>query len=180
MPAGDEAVIAYHVDRIGTLDPPLVGVYSTRGWAHPGPILYAMLAPAFRLFGGEPINLFQSAALLNIIAVCLCGWLAWRRRRLVGTVLTCGFTATLLYGLGPSSFTQIWNPHVPLLYYLALLLTCWGLAEQDWRAAAGRRRPGHDHHPDARGLRPLGGGRGAHRGARRCGCPGGTATPSRA
>jgi hypothetical protein len=28
---------------------------------------------------------------------------------------------------------QVWNPYLPLLPYLALLLACWGVAERDWR-----------------------------------------------
>src|SRR4051794_21038231 len=46
VPAGDESVISYHVRQLASGHIPLVGVYSTHGWAHPGPALYFLLAPA--------------------------------------------------------------------------------------------------------------------------------------
>ena len=132
VPAGDESVISYHVRQLIHGHPQFVGVYSTHGWAHPGPALYYLLAPGYWLLGRNPIALFQSAALLTMVAIGLSAWLAWRRRGLVGVAVACAFVSTLLLGMQPSIYVQIWNPFVPLLFFFAFLLGCWGLAERDW------------------------------------------------
>ncbi len=132
-PLGDEAVIAYRVSRVGGPDTPLVGVYSTRGWAHPGPFLYEILAPFRWLFGPDPTNLLLAATLINTAMVAVISMLLWRRRGLVGVLIGLVCVATLILGMGPELYTQIWNPYPPLLAYVALMLACWGVAEDDWK-----------------------------------------------
>ena len=38
LPVGDWASMAYRTSRVGTSDTPLVGAYTVKGWAHPGPL----------------------------------------------------------------------------------------------------------------------------------------------
>lgn len=134
IPAGDEASILMRTNDVGTADTPLIGVYSTRGWAHPGPILYYLLAGPYRLFGGDPINLFQAAGLINVLSIALIGFLAWRRRGLAGTIVALAFTATLLVGMRSELLVQAWNPYIPLLMYFAFLIAVWSVIEMDWCA----------------------------------------------
>ena len=132
VPTGDEASIIYRAGQVGGAHTPLVGTYSTRGWAHPGPALFYLLAVPYRLSGARPIATFVGAALLNMGSVLLACYLAWRRRRWPGLLIVAAFTATLLYGLGPARLVEIWNPHLPLLAYFAFCLALWCVAERDW------------------------------------------------
>jgi hypothetical protein len=36
-PVGDWASMLYRTSRVGTAETPLVGAYTVKGWAHPGP-----------------------------------------------------------------------------------------------------------------------------------------------
>lgn len=131
VPIGDEAAMIFRTRQVGTRSTPLVGVYSTRGWAHPGPILYYLLAVPYRLSGGTPVSVFVAAGLINIMAVFLILGLAYRRRGLPGLLLFAVLLAVLVHGLGPDTLIQIWNPYVPLLLFLAFLLAVWSVAEHD-------------------------------------------------
>ncbi len=135
VPIGDEASMLFRIQQVGTSSSPLVGVYSTRGWAHPGPILYYVLAIPYRLSGGQAISVFVAAALANIAGVGLVCYLAWRRRRWPGLLLFSTITAILLNGLRAESLLQIWNPYLPLLPYLAFCLSLWCVVERDYAMA---------------------------------------------
>lgn len=131
VPIGDEASMLFRTEQVGTGETPLVGVYSTRGWAHPGPILYYLLAVPYHLWGHGPA-LFVAAGVINLASLFLLCYLAWRRRRWLGLAVYGGITAMLLHGLRPDILIQIWNPYVPLLLYLAFLLSLWSVAERDY------------------------------------------------
>jgi hypothetical protein len=132
VPIGDEASILYRIQQVGTAHTPLVGVYSTRGWAHPGPILYYLLAVPYRLSGGQPLAAFAGAVLIALASFGLTGYLAYRRRQLAGFIVFAAAGATLVYGLISESLLQIWNPNVPLIPYLAFCFALWGVAERDF------------------------------------------------
>ena len=131
VPAGDEAVEALQVARVGGTETPLVGVYSVHGWAHPGPVLYYLLAVPYRVVGGDLEGLFLGAGALSAVSIGLIGWLAWRRRRLLGAIAALAVVMTFLAAKGPSQLVAIWNPNTALLPYFAMLLACWGLLEDD-------------------------------------------------
>jgi hypothetical protein len=132
VPSGDEASILYRIQQVGTTHTPLVGVYSTRGWAHPGPILYYLLAVPYRLSGGQPLAVLAAACLLGLASVVLSCYLAYRRRHRAGFVVCVAAAATLVCGLHPESLVQIWNPNVPVLPYLAFCFALWCVAERDF------------------------------------------------
>lgn len=132
VPIGDEALILQRVRGVGTGESPVLGVYSVRGWAHPGPALFYLLAGPFRLFGSQDISLFQAASVLNLFGLGLLMYLGWRRRRAAGSILLASVVSTLIVGLGVEILVQPWNPYVPLLMYLAFLLGIWSLLEGDW------------------------------------------------
>lgn len=134
LPVGDEAAMLVRTRAVGTGATPLVGVYSTRGFAHPGPAAFVLAAGPFRLLGSRPVALFQAAVLLNAMAVALVAHLAWRRRGLAGVAGALVVVATLMDGLQAPVLVQVWNPFLPLLAFLAFLFACWGWAEHDRRA----------------------------------------------
>lgn len=133
VPAGDDAALVHRLGDVATSRTPLVGPYSTRGWAHPGPAGYELLAPIHRLLGGHPADALTSAALLNVAALGLICWLLARRLRGAALLVALATVGLLVRTLGPDLLVQTWNPYLPLLPYLALLLSLWQIGARDWR-----------------------------------------------
>jgi hypothetical protein len=133
LPVGDWASMAYRTSRVGTADTPLVGAYTVMGWAHPGPLLFWLGAPLFRLTGGDARSLEWTAAIINVATIAALAAVAWRRGRwplLVGVMFT---TAVLVRAIGPDLLVDLWNPYVPLLPFLLTVVLVWDVA-------LGRRR----------------------------------------
>ena len=128
VPLGDEATIDLRVRDVFTSNTPLVGSYS-RGFNHPGPLLYWLIAPFSRLFGGAAWATQVGAAVLQGVAIATSGWLAFRRG---GLLLALGVLAAL--GLAYSSFAlglqflQPWNPNVAFPFFMLFLLLVWSAA----------------------------------------------------
>lgn len=133
-PIGDEAVTLLRVADVGTSATPLVGAYSTRGWSHPGPVLFWALALPDAVGGDHHATVLAATAVLNTVAGIGIGALAWRRGRLPLVALTMVGLAWLLHGIGPGDLVWPWNPLVALLPYALFLLATWSLACRDWVA----------------------------------------------
>jgi hypothetical protein len=133
LPVGDWASMVYRTSRVGTSDTPLVGAYTTKGWAHPGPLLFWLASPLFRLTGGDPRALGWTAAGINVATIAALAAVAWRRGRWALTVGVMGLTAVLVHAIGPELLVDLWNPHAPLLPFLLTVVLVWD-------AALGRRR----------------------------------------
>lgn len=132
-PMGDWASLVLRTSQVGTPETPLIGAYSMHGFAHPGPLLYWVAAPAYRLLGEDPRSLLWTGASVNVVTIVALAAVAWRRGRwpLLFGALTV--TTLLLHGLGPLVTVDIWNPCTPLFPFLLTLLLAWD-------AALGRRR----------------------------------------
>lgn len=129
-PSGDEAVILTRVHDLVSLDTPLAGAYSTRGWSHPGPIMFWLVAlPSW--LGSRPSLSLAWMAALNAVFVAALAWFAWRRGGLVLLVLVLTLTALLVNGLRGETLIWIWNPYVALLPYLVFTLAIWSVACRD-------------------------------------------------
>ena len=61
-PVSDDAGIWMRTWDVGTRHTPLVGPPSRFGWHHPGPLLFYLLAPLLRLFGGLPSALLAECS----------------------------------------------------------------------------------------------------------------------
>jgi hypothetical protein len=133
LPVGDWASMAYRTSRVGTADTPLVGAYTVKGWAHPGPLLFWLAAPLFRLTDGDARALEWTAAIINVATIAALAAVAWRRGRAPLLVGVMGMTAVLVHGIGPDLLVDLWNPYVPLLPFLLTVVLVWD-------AALGRRR----------------------------------------
>ena len=124
---GDEASVDLRVRDVFTSNTPLVGAYS-RGFNHPGPLLYWLLAPLSVLTGGAAWATVVGGAVLQGIAIAASGWLAFRRG---GVVLALGVLAAL--GLAYSSFAlgdqflQPWNPYIVFPFFMLYLLQVWSI-----------------------------------------------------
>jgi hypothetical protein len=133
VPLSDWASLLHRVSEVGTRDTPLVGPYSFHGWAHPGPLLYWITAPLYRLTGGDPRSLLWTGALVNTAAVVAIAAVAWRRGRWPVLLGVLAFVALLVHAFRPEVVLDVWNPYVPLLPFVLTILLVW-------EAAVGTRR----------------------------------------
>jgi hypothetical protein len=133
LPMSDWASLLHRTAQVGTKDTPLVGPYSWHGFAHPGPLLFWVAAPLYRLTGEDPRSLLWTGALVNVLCVAGIGAVAWRRGRWALLVASMILVALLIHGIEPDRLVDLWNPYVALLPFL---LTIFLAAD----AALGRRR----------------------------------------
>ena len=142
-PVLDLAQTELRVRDVGTSHTPLIGLpgrilYEGQQGSHPGPLSFYALAPVYRLFGSSAFALQMATFVLNAGAVV--GALVLARRR-GGTPLLLGIAAviaTLITGFGVTTLTEPWNPYLPLLWWLVVLLAVWSVVAGDvaWLAAA--------------------------------------------
>jgi hypothetical protein len=128
FPTGDWAGQVVRVSHVGGRDTPLVGFDSVKGFAHPGPVLFWLSAPLYRLSGGDPRSLAWMAGFINIAVVAGLGMVAWRRGRwplLLGTMM---LAALVIRGVDPVRLVDPWVPFVPLLAFLLTVFLVWHTA----------------------------------------------------
>jgi hypothetical protein len=129
FPMQDIASIDLLVRDVFTAHTPLVGAYS-RGFNHPGPMMFWLLAPLSAITGGATWATLVGGALFQGAAIAATGWLALRRG---GVAFMLMILAAL--GLAYSSFAteaqflEAWNPYLAFSLFLLFLLQSWALAE---------------------------------------------------
>ena len=127
-PVGDWASMLLRTGQVGSSDTPLIGTYTVKGWAHPGPFLYYAAAPLYRLTGGAPHSMGWTAAVVNAVTIAGIAAVAWRRGRLPLLVAVMTLVGLLVHGLGPERLVDLWNPHLGLLPFLLVLVLAWDAA----------------------------------------------------
>jgi hypothetical protein len=131
-PLLDLAQTEMRVRDVGTGHTPLVGLIgraSVNGQSssHPGPISFYALAPVYRLLGGGAWGLLAGVVVLDVTALALAMWMAVRRG---GAALALGVAAAvalLLSSYGTRVLTEPWNPYMPVLWWLVMLLAVWSV-----------------------------------------------------
>jgi hypothetical protein len=119
---GDQAVLGLRVIEAAHFDGQL-GPYSRFGWSHPGPALFYLLAPVYRLSGNDPRALIAGSLLVN--GACLVAAVAvvrrfageWSARWSVAVL------GVIALALGVAFFETFWNPNLeaaPVLLAMAL------------------------------------------------------------
>ncbi|HEX6236307.1 MAG TPA: hypothetical protein VFZ68_03885 [Acidimicrobiales bacterium] len=128
MPASDQALEVLRISEVGTRHTPLVGAYSRMGWHHPGPLLFWVSAPLYRLAGPEGV--LASVGLVTAAAAALAVVAA---RRIGGPPLMwlVAVAAVVVQLSMGDHVVDPWNPYVPILPLLAYLLCAWRAAEGD-------------------------------------------------
>jgi len=124
-PVGDWASMLFRTGQVGSRDTPLVGAYTVKGWAHPGPFLYYAATPLFRLTSGDPRSMAWSAAVVNVATIAALGVVAWRRGRLALVLASMTLVALLVRGFGADTLVDLWNPFLGLLPFLLVLFLAW-------------------------------------------------------
>ena len=129
-PGGDQALELLRIDDVGTKHTPLLGPWSRWGWAHPGPALFWLLTPFYRVFGetGVPIGMgiLNGLAIVGVIVV------AHRRGGYELAALAGLMTALLVRALGLSLVVDIWNPWAAFLPFVLFLMLVWSALCRDW------------------------------------------------
>lgn len=131
-PSGDVALIALRTRDVATDHSPLVGPYSNFGWAHPGPLLFEVLAVPYRLFGLRAQGLLIGAVLVNGAAVVT---VVLRLLRAGGLRLAAAGTAVLallVWSFGTSRWWSVWNPDITVLPLVALVVLVWTMQSRSW------------------------------------------------
>ncbi len=137
FPVLDLAMTEVRVRDVGTAHTPLIGLPGRIGTlaqqgSHPGPLSFYALAPFYRLFGSSSWALEAATAALNIVALGVSLVLAHRRG---GYRLVIGIAAVLAFlvrGYGVGTLTEPWNPYLPLLWWVVLLLAVWSVVCGDF------------------------------------------------
>jgi hypothetical protein len=131
-PVLDLAMTEFRVRDVGSVDSPLIGLPGRIGslpdqGSHPGPISFWALAPGYWLFGRSAWALEASTVVLQLLWIGLAVWIGQRRAGTIGVVVVAAIIAVLIRGYGLSVLTQPWNPYLPLLAWIVVLLATWSV-----------------------------------------------------
>jgi hypothetical protein len=136
LPVQDFAVFHLRLRDMLGADTPLVGVYSTFGWNHPGPVGYWMVVPFVWLAGGDGWGMLVGAAVAQGAAIVATA-VVTRRAHSDRAALFWVAVAALSYGAtGPWVVLEAWNPHMALPFYVLFLATAWCASSQPERRLA--------------------------------------------
>ena len=135
-PVLDLAMTEFRVQDVGTRRTPLIGLPGRIGelpeqGSHPGPLSFWLLAPGYRLFGGSAWAMEAATVSVAFIWIGLAMWIGHRRLGRAGVALVAAIVAVLVRGFGLSVLTQPWNPYMPLLAWLVILLAAWAVFDGD-------------------------------------------------
>jgi hypothetical protein len=129
-PVLDLAMTEFRVRDVGTSDTPLIGLpgrigeYPDQG-SHPGPLSFYLLAPVYRLFGSSSWALEAGTVAIHLVAIATALWIGYRRAGWKGVAAVGALLAVVLRGYGQVPLTQPWNPYLPLVAWIVVLLAAW-------------------------------------------------------
>lgn len=106
--------------------PGRIGDYPNQG-SHPGPLSFYLLAPTYRLLGSSSWALEVSAVVVHLAAIATALWIGRRRGGTVGVAAVAVLLAVVVRGYGQILLTQPWNPYLPLLAWIVVLLAAWSI-----------------------------------------------------
>ena len=104
-----------------------VGPYSRMGWNHPGPLLAYIQAPFYVAGGRNAVSMFAVAIVINLSALGLIAWCAWRSESswmAVALVAAC----LLFAWRAPRVLASPWSGHIGVLPAMAALVLAAGVA----------------------------------------------------
>ena len=135
-PVLDMAMTELRVRDVGSRHSPLIGLPGRIGTfpdqgSHPGPLSFYLLAPTYRVLGASAWGLLVGMIVLAVVAIGLALWLAERRGGAPLVVAVAGLVAVIVRGYGLDVVTQPWNPYLPLLFWLVVLLGTWSVVSGD-------------------------------------------------
>jgi len=135
-PVLDLAMTEFRIQDAGTRQTPLIGLPGRIGelpdqGSHPGPLSFWLLAPVYRLFGSSAWAMEAATVSIALLWIALALWIGHRRLGRAGITLVAMIIAVMVRGFGLSVLTQPWNPYMPLLTWLVVLLAAWAVFDGD-------------------------------------------------
>lgn len=127
---GDQALIELQMRELFSLQPPLTGPYSRYGWAHPGPAMFIMMAPAYFVFGASGTSLMVGAAMANATFGAASVALVERSHRRSALAML-GFVLVVLLSADESILAEPWNPRATILPLVLLVAAATAAASGD-------------------------------------------------
>jgi hypothetical protein len=136
FPVLDLAMTELRIRDVGTRHTPLIGLPGRIGTfpdqgSHPGPLSFWLLAPVYRVTGASAWSMEAATVVLQLCWISLAGWIAHRRLGGLGVLLGAAVVAVLVRGFGLTVLVQPWNPYLPLLAWLVVLLAAWSVVSGD-------------------------------------------------
>jgi hypothetical protein len=99
-----------------------LGPYSRFGWHHPGPLYFYLLAPYYLMSGQHGLGLHAGAMAINVLSLlAIAGVLRRHAHAIVASAMLIGLAGYL--SRLPRLVTSVWNPHVLVLPYGALIVS---------------------------------------------------------
>jgi hypothetical protein len=135
-PVLDLAMTEFRVRDVGTANTPLIGLpgrigeYPDQG-SHPGPLSFYLLAPPYRLLGSSSWALEAATVVIHGAAIAVALWIGHRRLGWPGVAAVGLLMALVVRGYGQLPLTQPWNPYLPLIAWLVVLLATWSVLVGD-------------------------------------------------
>ncbi|WP_040495778.1 ArnT family glycosyltransferase [Ilumatobacter nonamiensis] len=135
-PVLDLAMTEFRVQDVGTRQTPLIGLPGRIGelpdqGSHPGPLSFWLLAPGYRIFGSSAWAMEAATVSIALGWIACALWIGHRRLGRPGIALVALIIAISIRGFGLSVLTQPWNPYMPLLAWLVILLAVWSVFSGD-------------------------------------------------
>ncbi|MEX2292556.1 MAG: hypothetical protein WD691_02110 [Acidimicrobiales bacterium] len=135
-PVLDLAMTELRVRDVGGSHTPLVGLPGRIGslaqqGSHPGPLSFYALAPTYRLLGSTAWALQAATVLVHVVAMGVALVIARRRGGRALILAVAVLLAVLLAGYGGGVLTEPWNPYLPLLWWVVVLLGVWSVLDGD-------------------------------------------------
>lgn len=135
-PIADLAQTELRVRDVGTSHTPLVGLAGRIGpWydpgSHPGPLSFWALAPVYRMLGSSPFALSAASTVLHAGAHAAALALALRRGGVHLMVAIGAAVAVAVHAYGIVVFAEPWNPYMPVLWWLVVVLAVWSVLDGD-------------------------------------------------
>ena len=138
FPVLDLAMTEFRVRDVFTANNPLIGLpgrigeYPDQG-SHPGPLSFYLLAPTYRILGSSSWALETATVVIHLAAISTALWIGQRRLGWKGVAAVAALLALAIRGYGQVLLTQPWNPYLPLLAWLLVLLATWAVLCGDHR-----------------------------------------------
>ncbi len=131
-PVLDLAMTEFRVRDVGGGHTPLIGLPGRIGQfpdqgSHPGPLSFYVLAPVYRLFGSSAWALLVGAIVVNVAALATALWILHRRGGRRAVWVGAAVLAVLVRGYGTEVVEQPWNPYLPVLVWVVVLLAVWSV-----------------------------------------------------
>lgn len=136
-PILDLAMTELRIRDVGTRHTPLIGlpgrigVLGAEQGSHPGPLSFWSLAPTYRLLGSSPWAMQGATVVLHAAAIVAALWLSWRRGGLRVALGVAAMLAILTRAYGADTLTEPWNPYLPLLWWVVMMLVAWSVLDGD-------------------------------------------------